>query len=368
MTSRRVVLVSPYALSVFGGVQEQVLAMSRVLSARGHDVLVVVPDRDDHADYDTPATILRRGHRALVPANGSRAPLTLSPRAARRLDRDLEAFGPDVVHLHEPFAPLLAWSCLLAHRYPTVATFHRAGDGPALRLSRPLTIRLRRGIDVAVAVSESAAATAERGYALRCDVLYNGLELDRFARTGRPPGSERVLLSVGRLEKRKGVATAIEAVREHNARGHDPWRLVIASDGPERDRLTALAAHDDAIEFIGRISDPEKRARLGSVDVLLATSTHGESFGLVLIEGMASGAAVVASDLEAHRQVADDHAVFFRPGDASSLEAAVAAALGGDHERREEARRYAGRWSMDSLMDAYEDRYDRARRLFVTSR
>ena len=80
----RVAIVSPYALSVFGGAQEQALSMSRELARRGHDVVIVAPDRDDHATYDTPAAILRFGPVLKVPANGSRAPLTLSPRAARR--------------------------------------------------------------------------------------------------------------------------------------------------------------------------------------------------------------------------------------------------------------------------------------------
>jgi len=107
--------------------------MSRVLSARGADVLVIVPDARDHTAYDTPAKVVRLGPRLSMPANGSRAPLTLSPVAALRAKDAVTFFRPDIVHVHEPFAPLLAWSTLLAHEYPTVGTFHRSGDGPALR-------------------------------------------------------------------------------------------------------------------------------------------------------------------------------------------------------------------------------------------
>ena len=118
MTLSRLTLVSPYALSVFGGVQEQVLAMSREWARRGVDVQIVAPDHDDLAIYDTPARVERFGARTTVPANGSRAPLTLSASAARAARAAVERFGPDVVHFHEPFAPLLGWSTLRAHDAP----------------------------------------------------------------------------------------------------------------------------------------------------------------------------------------------------------------------------------------------------------
>ncbi len=364
MTSR-VVLISPYALSVFGGVQEQVLAMSRILSARGADVMLIVPDASDHATYDTPAKVVRLGPRWSLPANGSRAPLTLSPVAARRAKDAITFYRPDIVHVHEPFAPLLAWSTLLAHEYPILATFHRSGDGPAIRYTRPLLRHLATRLDGAVAVSEASAATIERAAHVSCDVLFNGFETERFVEAPRERSVETVLFYVGRLEERKGVATAIEATREHNAKGGRPWRLVIAGDGPERSRLEALAAHDPRVVFLGRVSDQEKRSWLRRVHALLAPSTHGESFGLVLLEGMASETLVVASDIEGYRDAADGHATLFRPGDAASLEAAVLKALAEESDEGvAAARSYAQRWSMARLMDEYETRYELARRCF----
>jgi phosphatidylinositol alpha-mannosyltransferase len=133
----RVALVSPYALSVFGGVQEQTLAMSRELIRRGHDVLIVAPDGRDHAIYDTPAAIERFGWLLSLPANGSRAPLTLSPLAIRRAWFVVQNFKPDVVHFHEPFSPMIGWGVLRTHRAPAVATFHRSGAGPTTSTSPP---------------------------------------------------------------------------------------------------------------------------------------------------------------------------------------------------------------------------------------
>lgn len=369
MSVRRLVLISPYALSVYGGAQEQVLAMSRVLSARGTDVLVIAPDARDHTTYDTPAKVVRLGPRLSLPANGSRAPLTLSPVAALRAKDAVTFFRPDVVHVHEPFAPLLSWPTLNAHEVPTVATFHRSGDGPALRYTGALLRHLARGLDVSVAVSEQAASTIERAAAVVSDVLFNGFETERFVATPRERSVETVLFYVGRLEERKGVATAILATREHNARGEKPWRLVIAGDGPERPRLEALAAYDPRVVFLGRISDADKRSWLRRVHALIAPSTHGESFGLVLLEAMASETLVVASDIDGYREAAGGHATLFHPGDPAALERAVKAALSEESpDKIAAARSYADAWSMETLMDEYEMRYERARRLFEATK
>jgi phosphatidylinositol alpha-mannosyltransferase len=366
VTSQRVVLLSPYALSAFGGVQEQVLAMSRVLSARGTDVLVIVPDASDHTTYDTPAKVVRLGPRLSIPANGSRAPLTLSPVAGWRAKDAVTYFRPDIVHVHEPFAPLLTWSTLLAHEYPTLGTFHRSGDGPALRYTGPILKRLATRLDAAVAVSDAAAATIERAAGVTSEVLFNGFETERFVEFPRERSVETVLFYVGRLEQRKGVANAIEATREHNAKGGKPWRLVIAGDGPERARLVALAAHDPRVVFLGRVSDAEKRSWMRRVHVVLAPSTHGESFGLVLLEAMASETLVVASDIDGYRSAAGGHATLFHPGDASSLERAALQALAGESDETiAAARDYAQDWSMATLMDEYETRYEVARQRFT---
>jgi phosphatidyl-myo-inositol alpha-mannosyltransferase len=361
MSIRRVALVSPYALSVYGGVQEQVLAMSRVLSARGSEVLIVAPDASDATHYDTPAEVVRLGRLMSVPANGSRAPLTLSPLASYRARRALETFLPDVVHYHEPFAPVLPWASLRAHAYPSVGTFHRAGSGPALKFGAPIIRTLSKGLDVTAAVSEAAASTIAAVTGTECDVLFNGFETERFVTSARERSVEVVLLFVGRLDQRKGVSTLIEATREHNARGARPWRLVIAGDGPDRARLEALAAHDGRVVFLGRVTDSQKRSWLRRVHVLVAPSTHGESFGLVLLEGMASETLVVASDIHGYREAAGGYANLFHPGDARALEHAIDEALAeGSEDRIHSARTYAEDWSMTKLVEEYESRYSLA--------
>ncbi len=369
MSKSRIALVSPYALGVFGGVQEQVLAMSRELEKRGHEVLIVAPDRRDRSSLDTPATVRRFGRRLAVPANGSVAPLTLSPVASRQAMRTIIEFAPDVVHFHEPFAPLVGWASLRAHTAPAVGTFHRSGAGPALDLTRPLLRFLARGLDAATAVSESAASTIERAAGVRAEVLFNGFEMERFLAMPRERSDETVLLVIGRFEERKGTAHAISAVRAHNARGQVQWRLVVLGDGPQRARLEALAAHDTMIEFVGALDDVDKRAWLRRANALIAPATHGESFGLVLLEAMASEIVVVASDISGYREAVGSHGVLFAPGDEAALEVAITKALAVETPQViAAARDYAQRWSMSALMDAYDVIYDSACERFKAAR
>ncbi len=361
----RVALVSPYALSLFGGVQEQTLAMSRELASRGHQVLIVAPGAGDERSYDTPATIRRFGHPWSWPANGSRAPLTLSPLATRRAWFAVEHFSPDVVHFHEPFAPLIGWGVLRTHRVPAVGTFHRSGGGPALALTRPLLGRLARDLDATVAVSSSAATTINRACGLEPTVLYNGLETSRFTEFARERSDDVVLVCVGRLEKRKGVATAIRAVISHNARSADPWRLVVVGEGTERVALEEAARGDASVHFVGAVGEVEKRRWLRRASAVLCPALHGESFGLVVLEAMASEVPAVVSDIPGYREAAHGHATLFAPGDDRALERAITTAIeGANDETLAAARRHAEGWSMVSLCDAYEAIYASARERF----
>ncbi len=365
----RVALVSPYALSAFGGVQEQTLAMSRELSRRAHVVLIVAPGVNDRTTYDTPAEVLRFGHVLALPANGSRAPLTLSPLAIRRAWFAINHFRPDVIHFHEPFAPFIGWGALRIHAAAAVGTFHRGGDGPALRLTKPLLRVLAHDLDATAAVSAIAASTIRSASGLSPEVLFNGFEMSRFTSSPRERGDEVVLVTLGRLEERKGTAHAIKAVRAHNARGGEPWRLVVLGDGPQRHTLEALAAHDAMVVFAGAVSDEHKRGWLRRANALLAPALSGESFGLILLEAMASETTVVASDIDGYREASGGHATLFTPGDELALEEAIEAALANETPARiSSASAHAASWSMSALMDRYEVLYAKARKHFEAAR
>ena len=369
MRRTRIALITPYALSVFGGVQEQVLAMSRELSGRDYEVMIVAPDVHDVTTYDTAALVRRFGRLWSIPTNGSRAPLSLSPLAARRARDVVDRFQPDVVHFHEPFAPLIGWGILRAHRAPAIGTFHRSGDGPALRYTGALLRSLASHLDAVAAVSEPAAATVRHATRLDPSILFNGFETDRFVVSPRERPPTPVIVTVGRLEPRKGTAHTIEAVRAHNASGGEQWQLVVIGDGPQRRTLEALAAHDDMIRFTGALSDTEKRAWLRRASVVVASATRGESFGLVVLEPMASEVMVVASDIAGYREAAGSHAELFEPGDATSLRHALGRALASETPRRiGDARAHAQHWSMARLIDDYEVLYAKAREHYEAAR
>jgi phosphatidylinositol alpha-mannosyltransferase len=363
--NQRIALVSSYALSVFGGVQEQALGMSRELGRRGHDVLLLAPDASDHNNYDTPAYVQRYGRLWSMPANGSRAPLTLSPLAARLVRASLKKFRPDVVHYHEPFAPFFSWSALWAHEAPAVATFHRSGAGPALTYTGPLLRMLAHRIDVSVAVSDAAASTIARAANVNAQVLYNGFEMERFSQTPRERGAETTLLFIGRFEERKGLQHLIGAVVRHNSRGGNLWRLVVLGDGPQRAQLETQASRDRMILFVGAANDAEKRSWLRRANVLVAPSTRGESFGMILLEAMASETSVVASDIDGYRDAVGDFGLLVTPGDDVALEGAITDALASETSQSiAAAKQHAEHWSMSRLMDQYEVIYDSARQRF----
>jgi len=306
--------------------------------------------------------VQRFGSLFSIPANGSRAPLTLSRAASVAARQAVRSFAPDVVHFHEPFAPRVGYATLRAHEFPSVATFHRNGEGPAVSLTRPLLRRLARTIEVSAAVSPTAASTAREACGADPEVLFNGFEMDRFSMYPRSIPATPTLITVGRLEERKGVAVAIEAVQHHNARcaPGDEWRLLIVGDGPQRSALMASVT-DGRISFVGAVSDEEKRRILREASAALCPALHGESFGLVLLEAMASSVPVVASDIPGYAQAASSHAALFRVGDVADMERAIATALAATPASLDAAREHARGWSMATLVDRYVELYEEAK-------
>jgi phosphatidylinositol alpha-mannosyltransferase len=333
----RVALVAPYDLGIPGGVQGQVVGLARALAAAGEQVLVVAPGRPASWLGDLPGAgvaVTGTGPVVAVPVNGSRAPVAASPLAGRRARAALSGFRPEVVHVHEPFVPGPALAALRAASAPVVATFHRAGADVLYRLAGPLLRPLAARPAVLVAVSEAARATLEAvvGPAAQAAVVVaNGVDLDRLTRAAaaaRDPraGSRRVAF-VGRLEPRKGAQVLLQAA----ASLVPPVEVVLVGDGPLRARLAAGAP--PGTSFLGRLDDERLAAAVAGAEVLVAPSLGGESFGVVLLEAMAAGTAVVASDLPGYRLAAGEAACFVPPGDPDALAGALAGLLA-DPRRR----------------------------------
>jgi phosphatidylinositol alpha-mannosyltransferase len=353
----RVMLSSPYSLSLFGGVQAQVLGLAHALRSRGVDARVLAP-----CDGPPPEPgITTVGPSTRLPSNGSVAPVATGRAVAHRTMEAIRTFEPDVLHLHEPFSPGANHAALVGTTIPAVGTFHsaRPGRNPWYQTFRsPLRPLLRR-LTIATAVSEQAARQIALTFDTECEILPNGVEVERFAKGDVLHPTRPAIFFVGRLEPRKGVAVLLDAF-ERLDRDAVLW---IAGDGPHRDRLRARGV--PSVEWLGRITEDEKAMRLRSATVACFPAIDGESFGIVLLEAMAAGATVVASDIDGYRDVARDdrEALLVEPEDADGLAGALRTIL--DDRDRREALAAAGHaradeFSMDRLAQSFVGVYERA--------
>ncbi|OFW66901.1 MAG: hypothetical protein A2Z12_01005 [Actinobacteria bacterium RBG_16_68_21] len=332
-------LVSPYAFDHPGGVQDQVTRLVGWLREEGHDAWAVAPGAGG------PDGTRHVGRFHSIRANRSRAPIALDPRVVRRV-RSAVA-DADVVHVHEPFMPMVSLAAILAKTPPVVATFH-ADPGSvargAYRLAGPVLRRATSRVRVFTAVS-AVAASAVAGRIRDVRIIPNGVDLDTGANDG---GHEaHTVLFLGRDEPRKGLDVALEAWPRVRARVPD---AVLRVAGTDRDQ------GPEGVEFLGRLAADAKQAELHRAAVLVTPNLGGESFGIVVVEGMASGCAVVASDLPAFRAVAGDAAHFVPPANPPALADAICALLsdaGAARRLARSGRRRAQMFGRRTVLGAY---------------
>ena len=349
-------MVCPYSLSVPGGVQAQVMGLSRELRKMGIEVRVLAP-----CDGPPPATFVTPlGNSLPTSANGSMAPLAPDPSCSLRTMRALGDEQFDVLHLHEPFIPGPTQTAMLLHPAPVLATFHAAGDSASYRYLRPMIKPTVNNIAHAVAVSKDAAKLVRRYIGGNYEILFNGVELDAYRAAPAHPTDGPTIFFCGRHEERKGLDVLLTALGKL---GPDV-RLWVGSNGPDTARLQAQYSDDQRIEWLGRLTDADKMARLRGADVFCAPSLHGESFGVVLIEAMAANTAIVASALDGYRNVATDDvdALMVEPGDVVALAAALQRVLfepGLSTRLRKAASSRAEDFSMTMLARRYAEHYVR---------
>jgi phosphatidylinositol alpha-mannosyltransferase len=372
----RIALVSPYSWSYPGGVTRHIGALAEEFISEGHHVRVLAP-------YDPPGRFSSALHRGARPqelevpdylvslgrtvgfkANGAVSNLSITPYGVATLHDELRTGGYDVVHIHEPVAPLTSWVATDWTRLPLVGTFHSYStkwlpNGVANAIGAR---RMLNHLHVRIAVSEAAAWTGRRWFGGHYRVIPNGVHVapDVDALAARPASDRLRIVFIGQAVERKGLPLllrAFEALREHI-----PCELAVI--GPSREELEPLLLDTHGVEMLGKVDEAQKRSVLAGADVLCAPSIGGESFGMVLTEAFAAGTPVIASDIAGYRDVVRDgvDGVLVPPGDAQQLAVALRD-LYEEPERRarlaREAAAGAGRFAWPEVaaevIDAYRD-------------
>jgi phosphatidylinositol alpha-mannosyltransferase len=352
----RIGLVCPYSLTTPGGVQGQVLGLARSLRHLGHEARVLGPCDGPPPD----AGVTPLGRSIPTAANGSVAPIAPDPACQLRTIRALRDEGFDVLHLHEPCVPGPCMTSILFRNAPIIGTFHAAGGSAAYRYLKWGVRRLANRLDHRCVVSEDARKLVQHALGGEYTLLFNGIEVDRFAKAAPWPTDAPTIFFVGRHEPRKGLAVLLDAMQSLPS----DVRLWVASDGPETTELQAKYGHDARVEWLGRIDEDEKASRLRGADVFCAPSLRGESFGVVLLEGMAAQTPIVASDLPGYRNVAraGADALLVPPGDVAALARALAGVLENPNcadRLVASGQQRAEEFSMDNLAARYVELYER---------
>jgi phosphatidylinositol alpha-mannosyltransferase len=330
----RVGIVSPYPWDVPGGVVAHISDLAEALIARGHDVAVMTPVDDD--DTLLPSYVTRAGRSVPIPYNGSVSRLLLGPVSSVRVRRWLHDGEFDVLHVHSPETFSLSLLALGNARGPIVATFHAANPKSRIlaMMQNPLQVYLEK-LSGSIAVSPAARKTIVDHLGGDAVVVPNGVHIAKYAGAlPMPgwPGEGGAIGFVGRVdEARKGLDVLFAALPLIR-REHPGVRVLVAGPGKIDDP-------PEGVTVLGRVSDADKARLLASVDVFAAPNIGGESFGIVLLEAMAAGAPIIASDLDAFARVLEDGALgqLAAVGDPMALAAGCAALLSSP-ARREELR------------------------------
>jgi len=338
----KIAVVCPYDLGRPGGGQELTTHLVAWLVQAGHDATLVGPGTTG------PEGAVLLGATTTIPINRSTAPVKLDPRVSGAVREAVEGF--DVVHIHEPLAPMVSLGALTVPGPAKIATFH--ADPPSwvrglYRYGRPAVRWALRDVDVVTAVSPVAGSALDGVVDYR--IIPNGIDVARYGNGDKIEGRVTFL---GRDDPRKGLSVMLEA-----------WPQI--RDGAPGATLHVIGAERPAtpgVTFLGRVPDDEKASELAAAVVHGAPNLGGESFGIVVLEAMASGSAVVASSIPAFEHVAGNSGVLVPPGDTGALAGAVidlladpdrAQALG--HEARQRAAQFDGSRVAAAYIEAYED-------------
>ncbi len=369
----KIALVTPYDYPYPGGVTEHIAHLSRCFQRWGHQVSILAPSSYDEEELGD--NVVKLSSSVLpLPVSGSKSRITISPAVYRRVKRLLKQGAFDVVHLHEPLMPVLPLVVLRHSHAPNVGTFHAYREMDAnnpYAFARPALLPFFNKLDVRIAVSEAAREAVARCFPAEYEIIPNGIDVSTFGSPEVQPfpayadGAPSILF-LGRLEKRKGFEYLLRAFPMILA-AFPEARLIVAGAYTDEEKEPyerwALQHGLRGVEFVGYISAQDKPRYYRSCDVFCAPSTGFESFGIVLLEAMASGTPIVASDITGYHAVMEHgkQGLLVKPEDERALAEAIIHLL--RHRELAEAMGRAGRqtaqlydWGTVAarIMEAYE--------------
>lgn len=370
-------LICPYNIVKGGAVQEIVKAMHKELTARGHDVRIITPEPRELTDAHRTKDMIFIGGAADFnsPLHTTSQISATSDMLAIEQMLDREKF--DILHFHEPWVPMLSRQILSRSRSVNIATFH--AKLPETVMSRtlativtPYTKAVLRDLDHLTAVSEPAAEYVRTMTDVNVEIIPNGIDLTEFeppltfANTLKPV---KTILFLGRLERRKGVIHLIKAYQQLVEHCSDV-ELVIAGDGPDRKKLEDKVENLELpnVKFLGYVTDKEKHKLLKTADLFCAPALYGESFGIILLETMASGLVTVAGNNPGYASVMEElgSISLVNPKDPAEFARRMDVMLHDEGLRRlwrKWALNYVKRYDYVAIIDKYEKIYKTAHKV-----
>lgn len=297
-------LVCPYNMFVGGGVQEVVLALQSGIEARGHEADIITPQPRDYKG-SAPKGIIMVGGGTTV-----KKPFHTAGQVAASVDTDkledmLDGNDFDILHFHEPWVPVLSRQILTRSRAINIGTFHASLPDHFMtrtieRVITPYTKSILKYLDILTAVSPAATAYAKSITGRHLSIIANGIDIDKYTQFKDQPRKKnrhKTILYIGRLEKRKGLRYLLESFAILR-QVHPEFELIIAGDGPDRSKLEYFVRENKIhnVSFLGYIEEETKLRLLHDADLFCSPALYGESFGIVLLEAMASDCVVVAGN------------------------------------------------------------------------
>lgn len=362
-------LVCPYNIAKGGGVQEIVRAMRLELIARGHDVKIITPQPKDTKGCDTDGVIF------VGQATDFRSPMHTTVQLSASSDMEaleqmLETEQFDVLHFHEPWIPVLSRQILSRSTSVNVATFHAKVpetlmSQTVVKVVTPYLKSVLKYLDHLTAVSDAAAEYVSGMTDQPISIIPNGIDLKRYKRMPKRQSKKqaRSILYIGRLERRKGVKYLLQAY-ELLVQDIEDVSLIIAGDGPDREKLELLVEERNLpnVEFLGYVTDKQKLQLLAQTDLFCAPAIFGESFGIVLLEAMASGLVTVAGNNSGYAAVMQELGALslVNPHDSEEFARRLRLLLTEEDLRKmwqQWAVKYVRQFSYPNVVSQYEDLY-----------